>query len=84
MFEPVSFKIKETVNVPLWSLKHFLVNFPFHIIPHIDYVKTDCQGSDLDILKGAGDFISKIAIITIETEDHQYKNTRINTLYLYS
>lgn len=75
MFEPSSFKIKQKVNVPIWSLKHFFQLFPFHIIPYIDFIKTDCQGADLDILKGAKEYINKIAIITIEAEDSQYKKT---------
>lgn len=75
MFEPVTFPIKETVNVPVWSLFNFFQHFPFHIIPYIDFIKTDCQGADLDILKGAKEFIDKLAIITIEPENSQYKKT---------
>ena len=49
--------IKEKLNVPVYSLKHFFEKFPFDRFEYIDYIKIDTQGSDFDIIKGAGDFL---------------------------
>ena len=72
LYKPSQFKIKYEIDVPVWSLHHFLELFPFDKIERIDYMKTDCQGSDLDILKGSKDYINKIAIITSEAEEGHY------------
>jgi len=41
----------------------------------VDYIKLDTQGTELDILKGAGDFIKKISVIRMEVEFVKlYKN----------
>jgi FkbM family methyltransferase len=72
--EPTTFDVSHVENVSLYSLSHFLKYFPFHQIDHIDYMKTDCQGADLDVLKGAGEYLKKICVITSEPEVSQYKN----------
>ena len=65
--------IKKVINVPVYSLKMFFDNFPWERFSYIDYVKIDAQGSDLDILKGAGSYLSeKVVYVTAEPDGNQY------------
>ena len=78
LLQPKEFPVAEVVNVETWSLNHFLRHFPFHQIPYIDYIKTDCQGADLQVIKGCSDFLDKVAIFTCEADDTRYHES-LNT-----
>lgn len=79
--------VKEIISVPVYSLKHFFDVFPWDKYEFIDYIKIDAQGSDLDILKGAGNYLSeKVVYITAEPEYIQYENcshNNENSMYNY-
>jgi len=75
LLTPRWFKIKSVESVNIFSLRHFFQYFPFHIIKRIDYLKTDCQGFDLEILHGIGSYLDKIAIVTSEAENFRYKSS---------
>lgn len=79
LLEPNEFPVGEVVNVETWSLNHFLRHFPFHQIPYIDFVKTDCQGVDIQVIEGCSQYLDKIAIFTCEADDTRYKGSN-NTL----
>lgn len=65
--------IEKIVKVPVYSLKMFFDNFPWDRFSYIDYIKIDAQGSDLNILKSAGDYLSrKVIYITAEADGYQY------------
>lgn len=65
--------------VPVYSLKHFFDLFPFDRFEYIDYIKIDAQGSDLDILKGAGNYLKeRVVYITAEPEHEYYENCHNN------
>ena len=71
--------IKEIIKVPVFSLKHFFDEFPWDRFPYIDYIKIDAQGSDINILKGTGHYLSeRVVYITAESECKQYKKTKHN------
>jgi FkbM family methyltransferase len=78
LFKPIdktfgNYNVEQYVKV--YSLKHFFDLFPFDRFQYIDYIKIDAQGSDLDILKGAGNYLQeKVVYITAEPEDKQYEN----------
>jgi hypothetical protein len=61
--------------VPVYTLNELLRFFPFHIIPFIDHLKIDAQGSDLKILRGCSDFLKNIFAITIEIDSEEYEGT---------
>lgn len=71
--------IKEIIKVPVFSLKHFFDLFDWNRFPIIEYLKIDAQGSDFDIIKGAGDYIKNIVYITAEAESTDYYNCNHNT-----
>ena len=65
--------IKHVIKVPVYSLKMFFDNFNWEKFEYIDYIKIDAQGSDLDILKGGGNYLSeRVVYITAEPDGNQY------------
>ena len=65
--------IEKIIKVPVYSLKMFFDEFNWEQIKYIDYIKIDAQGSDLDILKGAGDYLSeRVVYVTAEPDGNQY------------
>jgi FkbM family methyltransferase len=83
LFKPIDLnlgEVKEVVKVPVFSLKHFFDLFDWERFPIIEYLKIDAQGADLDIIKGAGDYITRIVYITAEPESENYLNNHNNTV----
>jgi FkbM family methyltransferase len=71
--------VKQIVKVPVYSLKHFFDCFPWDKFEYIEYIKIDAQGSDLDILIGAGDYLKeRVVYITAEPEYTSYSNCSHN------
>ena len=79
--------VKEIVSVPVYSLKHFFDLFPWDKYEFIDYIKIDAQGSDIDILKGAENYLTeRVVYITAEPEYTQYEkcdHNNENSMYDY-
>ena len=60
-------KNQGTEQVRLFTLEKFFEHFPFDMVPIIEYIKLDTQGSDLDILKGAGKYLpERVVWVTVE------------------
>ena len=69
-------QVDRVVRVDQCTLSEFFELFPFDRIPYIEYIKVDAQGSDLDILKGAGEYLKEhVVYVTAEPEDLYYENT---------
>jgi FkbM family methyltransferase len=65
--------IENVINVSVINLKMILDLFPWDRFEYIDYIKIDAQGSDLKILKGAGDYLrERIVYVTAEPDGHYY------------
>lgn len=65
--------IEQVTPVPVYSLKMFFDNFPWDRFEYIDYIKIDAQGSDLNIIKGAGDYLKeRVVFVTAEPDGYQY------------
>jgi hypothetical protein len=83
LFKPIDDslgKYEIVKSVPVYSLKHFFDLFPWDRFEYIDYIKIDAQGSDLDIIKSAGDYLKeKVVFITAEPEFCKYKDCQNNT-----
>jgi len=74
LYEPTYFPVIQTEEVPVITLKDFFNLFPWEQIPYIDQLKIDTQGSDYEVLLGAGDYLNNIVYITLENSTHnQYK-----------
>jgi len=67
-------KIEKVIKVPVINLKMFFNHFPWDKFEYIDYIKIDAQGSDLNILKGAGDYLKeKVVYVTAEPDGWYYE-----------
>jgi len=65
--------IKYTRKVPVINLKMVFDKIPWDRFDYVDYIKIDAQGSDLNILKGAGDYLSeRVVYVTAEPDGHYY------------
>jgi len=65
--------IEQSIKVPVYSLKMFFDTFDWEKYEYIDYIKVDAQGSDLNILKGAGDYLKeRVVYVTAEPDGYQY------------
>ena len=72
--------IVNTYKVPVFNLSDFFDLLPFDDIKFIDYLKVDVQGYDINVLKGAGDYLSdKVVYVTAEPETTQYLNSEENS-----
>jgi FkbM family methyltransferase len=72
LYKPIDFTYDE-VDVKVFSLRDFFDVFPWNRFSYIDYIKIDAQGSDLDILKGAGNYLKeRVVYITAEPGDSGY------------
>jgi len=81
IYEPKTFfsKTNEIIKVPVFTLADFFVLVPDNI-KYIEYIKIDAQGSDLNIIKGGGNYISeKVVYVTLEPESHVYNGCNHNT-----
>ena len=66
------FAVKEIINVPVYPLSEFFELLP-DTLAYVDFIKIDAQGADLDILKGAGDWLTKkVVFVTAEAEVGPY------------
>lgn len=73
--------VKTVRKVPVFSLKHFFEEFDWERFPFIEYLKIDAQGSDLDILKSAGDYLrERVVYVTAEPEMYAYEGVVENSL----
>lgn len=62
------------VKTPVYCLRDVFDSFPWERFSCIDHVKIDAQGSDLDILKGAGSYLSnRVVYATAEADGYQYQ-----------
>eukprot|EP00550_Attheya_septentrionalis_P007997 CAMPEP_0198296554 /NCGR_PEP_ID=MMETSP1449-20131203/33042_1 /TAXON_ID=420275 /ORGANISM="Attheya septentrionalis, Strain CCMP2084" /LENGTH=308 /DNA_ID=CAMNT_0043997203 /DNA_START=138 /DNA_END=1064 /DNA_ORIENTATION=+ len=56
--------VKETIQIPIMTLKDFLPLIP-ESVEQI-HIKVDTEGADLAVLRGAGDYIHKVNTFVIE------------------
>lgn len=62
--------ITEQVKVPALRLLDFFAFVPWDRFPRVDYLKIDAEGSDLDILRSAGSYLSlRVVYITAESRE---------------
>lgn len=57
---------EKEVDVNVISLKMILDKFPWQKIPYIEFLKTDTQGNDLNVIKSCGEYLNKICFVHSE------------------
>ena len=61
---------EKEVEVIAISLKSFFEKFDWEKIPFIEYLKTDTQSNDLNVIKSCGDYLKKICFVQSEYYAH--------------
>ncbi len=80
LLEPKSFEVAHKEIVEVVRLDSLLSIIPWDKIEIIEHIKTDCQGTDLGVVKSAGEYISRVLAITVEPDDYSYESS--NNSYL--
>ncbi len=80
LFKPKDMDFFNKITVPLFRLDVFLEFLDWSKFEYIEYLKCDAQGSDIEIIKGMGDYISKFVLITLEAENGQYIGCENNNI----
>jgi len=85
--DPTLGPMAKQIRVPLITLVVLLKNFPWDRFPYIEYLKVDAQGSDLDVLIGAGALLQKrVVFVTAEPGGTQYykaEHCNVNNIAAY-
>jgi hypothetical protein len=63
-------KTESEIDVTTLSLEKLLENFPFEQIPVIEFLKTDTQSNDLNVIKSCGKYLSKVCFVFSEYYAH--------------
>lgn len=73
LFKPTSFEIKEKTIVKCITLKELLDDFPWDRFEYIEFIKVDTQGSDLNVLKSAENYLKdKVVFVAAEGDGDLY------------
>jgi len=73
LLEPEFYKVESRRLVETETLDNFINLVNFEVFEKIDYIKTDCQGFDLEVMKGAVNMLKKTVVVTCEAESINYK-----------
>ncbi len=63
-------KTEKEVDVTALSLEKVLENFPFEQIPVIEFLKTDTQSNDLNVVKSCGKYLERVCFVFSEYYAH--------------
>lgn len=78
LYKPQTFEVLNQIEVNTISLEEILKRVFAHNpqLSYVEYVKCDTQGNDLNVIKSARGYLSKIAMIEVECTTHgDYENT---------
>ena len=75
LFKPLSILVLREETVRVFRLDEVLDLIDERRFPIIHFLKLDCQGSDLEILKSASSALRRVAVVTAEAEDTSYLGT---------
>ena len=74
-FQPKLYAVSHNELVPVFRLDDVLELISPFDFPRIDYLKTDCQGADLEILMSGSNGLARVAVVTAEAENQAYIGT---------
>lgn len=79
-------EILNSYSVDCCNISEFINLIPQSRFPVIEYLKTDCQGADFEILLSSKPVLKRIAVYTLELERLQYEGTNfsddeVNTIF---
>lgn len=72
---PADISVEKIINIDLLTLDEFSGLIDWEQFPYVEYIKVDCQGYDLEVLKGASNILKDRTIFcTAEAAASQYIN----------
>jgi FkbM family methyltransferase len=81
LYLPTRFQVLERIKVVQVTLALVLDQMSFAgNVRRVDHVKTDCQGADFQVAKGASEYLNLIAVWTSETDSFGYSDSRNKSL----
>ena len=79
ILEPKQYSIETTRTIKTETLDNFMNLVNLDKFDKIDYIKTDCQGFDLEVLKGATNILKSTVVVTCEAESDHYEGANNST-----
>ena len=77
----VGINLEKIIHVSMFKLSDFFELLPLDDIEYIEYIKVDVQGTDLEVIKSGGKYISeKVVYVTMEPETTTYVNAENNSI----
>lgn len=71
---PKTYEVSEQREVLVERLDEIFQLIPPGRFKRVDHLKTDCQGTDLDVLRGSIGILGSVALVTSEAESRHYVN----------
>lgn len=78
LLKPKHFEVSMVTSTLVLRLDDILDFFPWHKIPRIDFLKTDCQGMDIEVLRGSKRYLGRVAVVTAEADSTSYESSSNN------
>lgn len=75
LLRPKTYEVSEQREVLVERLDEIFQLIPPGRFKRVDHLKTDCQGTDLDVLKGSIGILGIVALVTSEAESRHYVNS---------
>ncbi len=75
ILEPKLMEVSRRETIEVVRLDELLKLLPWDRIRLVEHIKTDCQGTDLDVVKSAGEFLRRTLAVTIEPDDYTYEKS---------
>ena len=72
---PKKFYVSEERLVPMEKLDSFVGLIEPGRFSQIDFLKTDCQGTDIEVVRGAARILTQVALVTVESDSSSYEGS---------
>lgn len=72
---PKNFDVSEERWVPVERLDSFVALIEPERFSRIDFLKTDCQGTDIEVVRGAVRTLPQVALVTVESDSSSYEGS---------
>lgn len=82
LFRPLSLPVLREETVRVFRLDAVLDLIDEKRFPTIHFLKLDCQGSDLEILRSGSGSLGRVAVVTAEAENTSYLGTSNSEEYM--
>jgi FkbM family methyltransferase len=75
---------EKEIQVTAVALKEFFQNFNWQQIPFIEFLKTDTQSNDLNVIKSCGEYLKKVCFVQSEYYAHSAYEGELSQLEAFN